>query len=128
MTPCLHEADFRQLIADVEQLKVGQKTMLASQTVIEHVLIGNLSEADRRGLLEEHHEHRKTLFGDKKIAGDHGLVGDMRQVRTTLEQGKWFSKGVSAAFGLLGAGIAFIGFKGLAALAGWVVSARGNGQ
>jgi hypothetical protein len=82
-------------------------------SAVRHALIGDM-ETDRTGLIVEHKEHRHTLFG--RGEADPGLVGDMRWVKKRLNESKAFAAGVSAAFGLVGSVVAFLGIKGIAAL------------
>lgn len=45
---------------------------------------------------------------------------DIDLLKSEINGGKWFMRGVSAAFGLVGAGVMFVGAKGVAALATWL--------
>ena len=69
---------------EIGELKREIGSILVSQKLVEKALLGDLSESERRGLLEEHHEHRRALFGDKKVKNDGGLVGDMGWAKEVL--------------------------------------------
>jgi hypothetical protein len=112
---CRKEAEIVTLTLDMKVVKGQLQTMLQSQMLIEHALLGTLTDTERKGLLEEHHEHHKTLFGDKHREGDKGLVGEVHNLRGLIEKARWTGAGAAAAFGLVGSAVALIGTKAIAA-------------
>ena len=120
---CFHEADFIILKAQVSEISGRQVAMMQSMTVIEHALLGNLTDPEREGLLSQHHEHRTALFGDKKKKGDKGVVGTLDEVKEEtaeikkeISNGKWFARGVTAGISIVVSVITVLGWKGIAAV------------
>ena len=111
---CKRDTEIVTLTLDMKVVKGQMETVLQKLTVMEHALVGDMA-TDRSGLIVEHKEHRATIFG--RGEKDPGLVGDMRWVKRKLNESKAFAGGVSAAFGLVCAGLAFLGWKGISALA-----------
>jgi hypothetical protein len=111
---CRRDTEIVTLTLDMKVVKGQMETVLQKLTVMEHALVGDMA-TDKSGLLVEHKEHRKTLFGQGDR--DPGLVGDMRWVKRRLNESKAFAAGVSATFGLVGAAFGFLGWKGISSLA-----------
>ena len=116
VTYCLRDNEITTLSLDMKVVKGQLAALVQSQTLVEHALLGTLSDMERKGLLEEHHEHRVTLFGDKKKKGDGGLVQNVAELREDFQRTKWMGRGAAAAFGMIGSAIALLGIKGMAAV------------
>ena len=111
---CRRDTEIVTLTLDMKVVKGQMETVLQKLTVMEHALVGDMA-TDRSGLLVEHKEHRKTLFGQGER--DPGLVGDMRWVKRKMNESQAFKAGVSASFGFIGAALALVGWKGVSSLA-----------
>jgi hypothetical protein len=113
---CRREGEIIALGLDMKVVKQSITSIQSDVSAMKHALMGNIETPDKSGLLEQHKEHRHTLFG--RHDGDRGLVGQVEWITAKMQETKSFARGVSAAFGVIGAGLAWIGFEGVR----WLIS------